>query len=94
MLYNVMREAHRTQLYLDEARYQYLQCLARKNHVSLAQVVRDLIDRHKEARSKRKQDSFFHIIGMVSRPERPDFAEHIDDYLYGAWDGESEPPKD
>ncbi|MEK7767507.1 MAG: hypothetical protein AAB368_14855 [bacterium] len=89
---------HRTQLYLDEGRYQYLACLARKRRASIAQVVREFIDEHRDVRARRKKDSFFNIIGMCSSGPKegwhPDFARHIDDYLYGTWDGKSEPPKD
>ena len=99
MLYYAMnaKGLHRTQLYLDETRYQYLSCLAQKKKASLAQVVRELIDQSRSARSRRKKDSFFDIIGMIkdgkSQGWHPEFARHIDDFLYGAWDGKSAPPK-
>lgn len=56
---------HRTQLYLDEARYQYVVSLSRRNGKSLARIFRDLVDEHMRRNSEHiKEDPFFKVIGI------------------------------
>lgn len=74
---------HRTQLHLDEGRYQYLAVQAKAQGKSIAQVVRDLIDADCKRRgSRRRKDPLDNIIGMFSG-DGSAVAENVDDYLYG-----------
>lgn len=76
---------HRTQLYLDEARYQFLVQWARRRGASIAQAVRELIDeRMKEAGAARKRrDSIWSAVGIGSG-DGARVAENYEDYLYGS----------
>ena len=79
----VKAAVHRTQLHLDEGRYQYLAVQAKAEGKSIAQVVRDLIDAdYKRRGSRRRKDSMDNIIGMF-HGDGAAVAEHVDDYLYG-----------
>ena len=74
---------HRTQLQLDNGRYQYLAVQAKAQGKSIAQVVRDLIDAdYKRRGSRSRKDSFDNLIGMF-HGDGAAVAEHVDDYLYG-----------
>ena len=74
---------HRTQLHLDEARYQYLSVQAKAEGKSIAQVVRDLIDADCKRRGSRlRKDSLDNIIGIF-HGDGSAVAENVDDYLYG-----------
>lgn len=70
----------RTQLYLDEARYQFLVNFAKKRKESIAQAVRDLIDAFRKKKVS-KRDPLFEVCGIVK--DKPDVAENYEDYLYG-----------
>ena len=73
---------HRTQLYLDEPRYQYLLDLARQKKESLAQVVRDLLDEYKKRTVKQpKADPFFKVIGIGKGDGKPVACDY-ETYLY------------
>lgn len=78
---------HRTQLYLDEARYEYLSALARQKGTSIAQVVRDLIDKERNRRKKRrgKADPIWEMVGIIE-DERKDIASNYESYLYDEGD--------
>ena len=73
---------HRTQLYLDESRYQYIISLAQKMGTSIASVFRMLIDEHIDMNSRNKNDSFFKVVGIASGTGES-VAEHYEDILYG-----------
>ncbi|MFH1148267.1 MAG: hypothetical protein V1736_11250 [Pseudomonadota bacterium] len=74
---------HRTQIYLDETRYNYLLGLARKQKKSLAQVIRELIDERIQERVMRKEeDPFYAVIGIAEGTGEP-VAERYEDVLYG-----------
>lgn len=75
---------HKTQLYLDEARYQFLAQWARKKGESIAQAVRDLIDERMKAavKSKKKRDALWKAVGLGSG-DGSRVAENYEDYLYG-----------
>lgn len=75
-----VKTMRRTQLYLDEARYQFLLNLAKKKRESIAQVVRELIDAFKEKKLT-KRDSLFQVCGIAK--DKTDVAENYEDYLYG-----------
>lgn len=76
--------AHRTQLYLEDAQYEYLKDLTRRQKKSMAQIIREWIDEKRQARKAKKylDDPFFKARGLFGSG-RPDMAEHFDDYLYG-----------
>lgn len=76
---------HRTQLYLDEARYQFLVQWAQRKGGSIAQAVRDLIDERMKAQAasrKRKADPLWKAVGLGSG-DGSAVAEHYEDRLYG-----------
>lgn len=73
---------HKTQLYLDEFRYQYLSDLAKKKKTSIAQIVRDLIDTQIQKRAKETDDPLSKVIG-IGKGDGQAVAEHYEDYLYG-----------
>ncbi|MDP3013295.1 MAG: hypothetical protein Q8M92_03570 [Candidatus Subteraquimicrobiales bacterium] len=74
---------HRTQIYLDETRYQYLVNLARRQKKSIAQVIRELVDEHVKKRAGQKEeDSFFKVIGIAAGTGEA-IAERYEDVLYG-----------
>lgn len=75
---------HRTQLYLDEARYQFLAQWAASRGASIAQAVRDLIDDRMKAaaRAKKGKDSLWKAVGLGSG-DGSRVAENYEDYLYG-----------
>ena len=79
-----MLKNHRTQLYLDEARYQFLAQWARKRGGSIAQAVRDLIDeKMKPPKGQpRKKDSIWKLVGLGAG-DGAAVAENHKDYLYG-----------
>lgn len=75
---------HRTQLYLDETRYQFLVQWAQKRGESIAQAVRDLIDERMKAaaKSRKKKDPIWKAVGLGSG-DGSAVAENYKDYLYG-----------
>jgi len=76
---------HKTQLYLDETRYQFLVQWARAKGESIAQAVRDLIDERMKAGAdvkKKKKDSLWKTVGIGSG-DGSRVAENCKDYLYG-----------
>ncbi|MBI5239961.1 MAG: hypothetical protein HY926_05785 [Elusimicrobia bacterium] len=75
---------HRTQLYLDESRYNFLVQWARRRGDSIAQVVRDLIDERMQAavKEKRRKDPLWKAVGMAAG-DGCAVAENHKDYLYG-----------
>lgn len=75
---------HRTQLYLDHTDYQYVKNLAQKEQKSIAQVFRDWIQEKKNKRKNKqfKNDPFFKARGIFQSGD-PEFANKIDDFLYG-----------
>jgi hypothetical protein len=75
---------HRTQLYLDEARYNFLIQWARRRGGSIAQAVRDLIDEHMHAAAgqRKKKDPLWKAVGSAAG-DGSAVAENHKDYLYG-----------
>lgn len=75
---------HRTQLYLDEADFQFVKDTARKEKKSMAQLFREWVaeKRSKKRAKKYEDDSLFKARGLFKSGE-PDFAYKIDDFLYG-----------
>lgn len=81
MLYTVFM--HRTQLYLDETRYQFLVGWAKRRGQSVAQAVRDLIDeRMRSTGRSKKTDPLWKIVGIAEGDGSP-VAENDEEYLYG-----------
>ena len=74
---------HRTQLYLDEARYQYVVTLAQKEGLSLAGVFRRLIDEHSAGiNTIKEKDPFWNVIG-IGKGSGESVAENYEGFLYG-----------
>ena len=84
MLYAV-RMKHRTQLYLDEAQYRWLERRSRQAG-SIAQVVRDLIDEARSRQPRQSDDPLIHY--LLEEPpasgSRTTSVTTLDDDLYGA----------
>ena len=76
--------AHRTQLYLDDDQYQYLKQLSQSQGKSIAQIVREWIEKKRKTRINKKyeNDPFFKIRGVFGSG-KGDIARNFDDYLYG-----------
>ena len=76
--------AHRTQLYLDDAQYDYLKHLAEVEKKSIAQIIREWIEEKKDGREIKRfhADSFMKTRGLFDSGA-PDMAAHFDEYLYG-----------
>lgn len=73
---------HRTQLYLDEQRYQYLVDLAQRKKESLAQIIRDLLDEHMKRQIKKPTDDpLFKVVGIGKGDGQP-IAKDYESYLY------------
>lgn len=67
----------RTQLYLDEDKYQFVKTLAKNRKESMAQVVRDIIGFY--ITDFKQNDPLFEVIGIADREE--DIASNYEDYL-------------
>ncbi len=78
---------HRTQLYLDESRYSYVVSLAKKQKTSIAQIIRNFIDRcrQQEVPANIEDDPIFKIIGLAGNKGSRGMpvAENYETYLYG-----------
>lgn len=75
--------SHRTQLYLDERRYRFLVQKARRHRISVAEVVRQMIDRELEGQPEAwPDDPLFELVGLADGEARP-VARHFEDELYG-----------
>lgn len=70
----------RTQLYLDEATYQFLRSLARSKEKSMAEVVREIIDSFRT--NYQEKDSLFEVIGIADIKEKH-IASRYEEVLYG-----------
>lgn len=75
---------HRTQLYLDETRYQFLVQWAQRTGASIAQAVRNLIDERMATETARKKqgDPFWEVVGAAAG-DGSRVAENDEDSLYG-----------
>lgn len=69
----------RTQLYLDEEKYQFLKSMAKSKNKSMAEFVREIIGFYMEG--FKETDSLYSIIGITDVEE--DVAAKYEDYLYG-----------
>lgn len=80
----MLKTTHRTQLYLDESRYQFLSQWARKKGSSIAQAVRELIDEKMKAAAQpqKRKDPFWKTVGLGSG-DGSAVAENYEDFLYG-----------
>lgn len=70
---------HRTQLYLDEAMYQFIRNLAKSRNKSLAEIVRYIIDYYKSKTAEK--DSLYDVMGIGNIKDN--LASDYEDYLYG-----------
>jgi len=73
---------HRTQLYLDETRYRYLVDRAEREGVSLAEVVRRLIDEEIAQPKSRRKTKFLDMCLDGFTTGRKDGSTRHDDYIY------------
>lgn len=76
--------SHRTQIYLEDAQYEFLKESARTQKKSIAQVIRDWVEEKRKKRTLKKyeNDPFIKSFGSFNSG-RPDMARNFDDYLYG-----------
>lgn len=78
----------RTQIYLDEAQQEALRAIARRRGVTVAAVIREILDAHlglgpaAAAGRVRAADPMDGVVGMA-RGDGAAVAEHVEDYLYG-----------
>ncbi|MFH1452417.1 MAG: hypothetical protein ABIH00_00330 [Armatimonadota bacterium] len=70
---------HRTQLYLDEAMYQFLKNLAKIKNKSMAEVVRYIVDYYRSQTSEK--DTLYEVMGIGN--VKDNLASGYEDYLYG-----------
>ena len=83
MLYNVYEVIvmmRRTQLYLEEDKYQFIKTIARSRKKSMAEFVREII--YSYMNKFEKDDSLYDIIGIADVPE-DNVAARYEDFLYG-----------
>lgn len=74
----------RTQILLEPPQYRWLTIQAQRQHKSLSQVLRELIDQQQARPVRlRREDPLFRLIGLGADRAR-DVAEHHDRYLYGS----------
>ena len=79
----------RTQVLLEPTQYRWLVEQARRQHKSLSEVLRGLIEaRQADSRRDRKADPLFRLIG-TGKDRARDVAEHHDRYLYGSASSEA-----
>ena len=78
-VYDVMEMMRRTQLYLDEHKYQFLKTVAKSSQKSMAEVVRDIIQNYMNRFEE--NDSFYDVIGIADVKEE-DVASRYEDFLY------------
>ncbi len=72
---------HRTQLYLDETRYRYLVDRAEREGISLAEVVRRLIDEKSGHRKGHRRTRFLEVCLDGFTTGRKDASTRHDDYI-------------
>ena len=73
---------HRTQLYLDETHYRYLADRAEREAISLAEVVRRLIDEKIRQADARRKSKFLSVCLDGFSTGRKDGSSRHDDYIY------------
>lgn len=73
---------HRTQLYLDEHHYRYLVEQAEREGISLAEVVRRLIEEKLNRSIDYEKNPFFELCRRRFSFGRKDGSVHHDDYIY------------
>ncbi len=78
----MVTKTHRTQIYLTEEQYQYLRQQAEQKNISIAGIVRELID-ERLPKEKDYEDNPFFSIGRdgFSMGRKEGSIEH-DDYIY------------
>lgn len=78
-----MSSYHRTQLYMEEEQMQQLRLEAKKEHVTISELIRLVVDQFLAKRNQAnwKTDSIFKTIGKIKLNTRDASVEH-DAYLY------------
>ncbi|TDA70177.1 MAG: hypothetical protein D9V47_02750 [Clostridia bacterium] len=76
---------YRTQLYLDAEHYRFIKERAARYHVSMAEVIRQLIDKEIEGLEQDlDEDPIFRLASTGFDMGRGDGSHHHDPYIYGA----------
>ncbi len=73
---------HRTQLYLDETHYRYLVDQAEREGISIAEVVRRLIEEKSWQRKGHRRTRFLEVCLDGFTTGRKDGSSRHDDYIY------------
>ena len=73
---------HRTQLYLDEIHYRYLVDQAEREGISIAEVVRRLIEEKSGHRKGHRKTRFLEVCLDGFTTGRKDGSSRHDDYIY------------
>ena len=74
---------HRTQIYLTKEQYQYLRRQAEKKKVSIAEIVRELIEERLPKEKDYEDNPLFSIGEDGFSMGRRKGSERHDDYIYG-----------
>lgn len=81
----------RTQIYLEEEQYEYLLTESRNKGKSIAEIIRDLIDKNIASKSKKlKNKSFWNIGEDGFSTGTPDGSVSHDRVIYGSRPGKDE----
>ena len=79
---DMARTRHRTQLYLDETHHRYLVGQAEREGISLAEVVRRLIEEKITLADARRKSRFLDVCLDGFSTGRKDGSSRHDDYIY------------
>lgn len=80
----------RTQIYLPKTQLDTLRTLARKEHTTVSDLTRRLLDlqlgmeKHHEQKKHESLTDAFRRISKIGKPGPKDLASNVDHYLYGA----------
>lgn len=77
------RAAHKTQVYLPTALYRYLKARAVRDGVSMAEVIRRLLEESAAGAGRADDDPFLQLGQPGTRTGISDGATHHDDHVYG-----------
>lgn len=79
-----MERLHRTQILLERRQYAHLRLRAIREHRSLSDVVRTLVEADLEAEYQAAQaDPLWDLIGMAEAGPPFDTSERVDEVVYG-----------
>lgn len=82
-----MERLHRTQILLEPRQYQHLQRRAEREHRSLSDVVRTLVQSDLALDERAAQDDpLWDLVGLAAAGPPFDTSEHVDEVVYGEVD--------